>query len=116
MFHRTPLTAHALPDLQAARRRPIARVVFHGADVDGQPVLFSEPKQTSELEVCAITSKLPAGLRAAVEAFTLKGSKGSPIDHALSEESRKTQAFENYVAGDSSLVAFFRQRGVENDM
>jgi len=41
VFHRTPLTAHALDDrLQGDRRRPIARFVFYGASIDGDEVRF----------------------------------------------------------------------------
>ena len=32
VFHRTPLTAHAVSGLQARRQRPIARIVFRGAN------------------------------------------------------------------------------------
>lgn len=74
-FHRTPLTAHALPLLQAAGQRPIARIVFHGKGDDGNELGFPSVDgqraagmhaalSGSSARVCG---ELPAGLRSAVQ-------------------------------------------------
>ena len=60
MVHRTPLTAHALAELQAKRQRPIVRVVFCGSSADGQTLGFVPPSVVSGTESGAAATGLPA--------------------------------------------------------
>ena len=60
MVHRTPLTAHALAELQAKRQRPIVRVVFCGSSADGQSLGFVPPSAVSGTESGAAATGLPA--------------------------------------------------------
>ena len=60
MVHRTPLTAHALAELQAKRQRPIVRVVFCGSSADGQTLGFVPPSVVSGTESGAAATCLPA--------------------------------------------------------
>ena len=60
VVHRTPLTAHALVELQAKRQRPIVRVVFCGSSADGQSLGFVPPSAVSGTESGAAATGLPA--------------------------------------------------------
>ena len=90
-MHRTPLTAHARAELQARRQRPMARVVFHGADANGDAVGFPTPRAAAAAPAAA----LPAGLRRAVEGYAAAAGATSFAD-----------ALEAYVRGDADVVAF----------
>ena len=90
-MHRTPLTAHARAELQSRRQRPMARVVFHGADANGDAVGFPAPRAAAAAPAAA----LPAGLRRAVEGYA--AAAGAPSFE---------EALDAYVRGDAAVVAF----------
>ena len=100
VFHRTPLTAYALPDLQAGRQRPMARVVFYGANSLGDAVRFEQPARAVALSPTATAAALPTGLRRALEAYA-----------ASQPQLELTDALDLYLRGDAELVRFLESDG-----
>ena len=90
VFHRTPLTAYALRDLQASRQRPMARFVLYGSSGAGDAVGLSVPAHAAAMTDVELA--LPTGLRRFVE------------DYAAQPGVSRTKALDAYVAGDSNLV------------
>ena len=93
VFHRTPLTAYALPDLQARRQRPMARVVCYGTSSTGDTLGFEQPAHSSA--PTSTVSALPAGLRRALEAYAASRPQCTVAD-----------ALDAYLRGDAELVRF----------
>jgi hypothetical protein len=128
VFHRTPLTAHALPALQAERERPIARIVFHGAAADGSPISLPSPAPSLEDSGVAggpdprldahLNVSLPAGLRDAVEAYAQHSASrrtvavSQPGPHNSEPSALMMASLDAYVAGDDEMVQFLKQRGL----
>ena len=90
VFHRTPLTAYSLRDLQASRQRPMARFVLYGSSGAGDAVGLSVPAHAAAMTDVELA--LPTGLRRFVE------------DYAAQPGVSRTKALDAYVAGDSDLV------------
>lgn len=130
VFHRTPLTAHALRDLQEERRRPIARVVFHGTHVDGSPLLIRVPPVHSPFQKVSACSdsfdestvdplrvdhlgiEFPSSLSAALQSYAELQTQG--IGHASSSRGvfseagpgALKEALNEYVDGRPSIVQY----------
>ena len=122
-FHRTPLTAYALPQLQAAGQRPIARIVFHGKSDQGDDLGFpSLCASTVEGHGCAdeasrrcapLNGELPRGLWRAVHAHA-QAQCAVAVDASLAAAATPTAAMlsaslDAYVDGAAEII-----RSIEN--
>ena len=101
VFHRTPLTAYALPDLQAMRQRPMARVVCYGTSSDGSELRFEQPAHAAAPTPTSAADALPAGLHRALEAYAASQPQWGLAD-----------ALDAYLRGDAELVRFLESGGV----
>ena len=110
VFHRTPLTAHAAgSSLQSQRRRPIARIVFHGSSSKGVALGFPYPQSAicpspsgmpadcQSTNSCTgfigaqpqcIEADLPLGLRRAIEAHAEHTADGNHMRSMMAEDAR----------------------------
>jgi hypothetical protein len=130
-YHRTPLTALAVPKLQERRRRPVVRMVFYALDVGGNSVGFPH-RLSSHGDVAGATDTtaasqptlvgmcLPLGLRRLLEQYATysnanakdtngtRADTGEGIDEAgLVAELQ--EAFEQYVGGcDQRMMHFIK--------
>ena len=100
VFHRTPLTAYALPDLQASRQRPMARVVCYGTSSEGNEVRFEQPVHAAAPTPTSAAAALPAGLHRALEAYAASQPQWELAD-----------ALDAYLRGDGELVRFLESGG-----
>jgi hypothetical protein len=104
-FHRTPLTAHSIHDLQRAKRRPIARIVFYAVAAAAESAV-GVAEEFCASESPALVPPLPNGLLAVVERFAATQSeKPTSVDDAL----------DRYVAGDTELVGWLVNLKLEGD-
>ena len=101
VFHRTPLTAYALPDLQTSRQRPMARVVCYGTSSDGSELRFEQPAHAAAPTPTPATAALPPGLHRALEAYAASQPQWDLAD-----------ALDAYLRGDAELVRFLESGGV----
>ena len=136
VYHRTPLTAHAIGDLHSRRQRPIARFVFHGTSLEGYPLAFGPPPSDSyatqrDTECARHAYQIPlpvaaadgaaadagVGPFAAKRIFTLSSLLESDLPlgmryllHAFAshEQLDFSNALEAYAAGTPKMIAFLR--------
>ena len=136
-YHRTPLTALAVHDLQARRRRPVVRIIFRGLDAEGGPVGFphhppsaaaGHDLEPEPYEALARTPQmmLPLGLCRLFEQYTAEvnhSSRAAPIvdlnqddgsedKEGAAEEGHPRQmsldqAFADYVDGSDARLMQF---------
>ena len=118
LFHRTPLTAHAVGRLQGDQRRPIARVVFYGFTILGDAVGFSHPPSSAlagKAHAQQVAVPLPRGLRHTLEAYVTEKQfldQSSEVDasgsgRGLASTALK-DALDDYIAADAKVVSFLR--------
>ena len=83
-LHRTPLSAYAAGDaLQRERRRPIARIVFHGVSATGDTLEHERMRQKLErLFEMGVARLLPGDGQVTHVSRTLSTRSGTSTGHA----------------------------------
>ena len=101
-YHRTPLTAHAIREIQQRQRRPIARFVFYAvreSDADYEASHSTEDTAIDDAGKVPTTMScsLPKGLLDALEAYMAQGCGAKAL-------MTMDEATEAYISGDDDLI------------